>query len=144
MTCLFSLTSGDGAAVLLRALDPMDGIQKMLINRNEFQPYKNKQKKGNKIIPVHQLCNGPAKLCISLGITKHCCNMQDLSSWSEMWIEQGEVVPEDQIVKSRRIGIDSAGQEWVNKLLRFYVLNNRCVSKRDKEQEANLLSEFSS
>lgn len=113
----------------------------MIINRHEFQPYKSKQKKETKDIPLHHLCNGPAKLCISLGITKNSCNMQDLSTWSDMWIEQGEMVPEHQIVKSRRIGIDSAGQEWANKLLRFYVINNKSVSKRDKAQEALLLSD---
>uniref|UniRef100_A0A1B6K7A4 DNA-3-methyladenine glycosylase n=2 Tax=Homalodisca liturata TaxID=320908 RepID=A0A1B6K7A4_9HEMI len=139
MYSLINISSqGDGAAVLLRALDPIEGMEQMITNRNEFQPNKNKPKKENKDIPHHQLCNGPAKLCISLNITKDQCNKQDLSKWSEMWIEEGNTIPEEQIVKSRRIGIDSAGPEWANKLLRFYIFNNKSVSKRDKVQEAIL------
>ncbi|XP_054268014.1 DNA-3-methyladenine glycosylase-like isoform X2 [Macrosteles quadrilineatus] len=137
MACYLNLS--DGAAVLLRALDPIEGLELMATNRNGFQPNKNKPKKELKEIPSHQLCNGPAKLCISMGITKEKCNMQDLTTWSEMWVESGEDIPEERIVKSSRIGIDSAGEEWAKKLLRFYVLNNKSVSKRDKVQESLLL-----
>lgn len=125
---------GDGAAVLIRALEPVEGVEEMNTNRQKFQPNRSKPKIVKKI-PTHELCNGPAKLCISFGITKEECNMQDLTVWDKMWIEQTETIPEEQIVK---IGIDSAGQEWANKLLRYYILNNKCVSKRDKAQEALL------
>lgn len=134
---------GDGAAVLIRALEPIDGIEEMTSNRQKFQPNRNKPKKI-KEIPPHKLCNGPAKLCISFGIKKEECNMQDLTSWDKMWIEHTKLIPEEQIVTSRRIGIDSAGPEWANKLLRYYIFNNICVSKKDKAQEVLLQSKSKS
>lgn len=134
MQALYFIT-GNGAAVLLRALDPIEGIEQMKINRNKFQQEKMKRKNNSNPIPSHQLCNGPAKLCIALGISKEQCNMQDLATWSEMWVEQGATIPEDQIVKTCRIGIDSAGPEWAKKPLRFYILNSKSVSKRDKCKE---------
>ncbi|KAG8316614.1 hypothetical protein J6590_046660 [Homalodisca vitripennis] len=106
-------------------------MEQMITNRNEFQPNKNKPKKENKDIPHHQLCNGPAKLCISLNITKDQCNKQDLSKWSEMWIEEGNTIPEEQIVKSRRIGIDSAGPEWANKLLHNNPFHQLCPASTE-------------
>lgn len=42
------------------------------------------------------------------------------------------------IVKTSRIGINSAGEEWAKKPLRFYILNNCFVSKRDKKAEKDL------
>lgn len=40
-----------------------------------------------------------------------------------------------QVVRTSRIGIQSAGAEWANKPLRFYIFQNPCVSKRDKKAE---------
>lgn len=37
-----------------------------------------------------------------------------------------------------RIGIDFFKLEWVIKLLRFYILGNKCVSVRDKKVEFEL------
>lgn len=45
---------------------------------------------------------------------------------------------ESKIVKTSRIGINSAGEEWAKKPLRFYILSNQFVSKRDKKAEMNL------
>lgn len=133
-----NLCLGEGTAVLLRAIEPLVGMDHMEKHRMEHKKGKKKQTdvtKPKKVLPLHELCNGPAKLCISFNITKEC-NKEDLTVWDRMWIEKGPVdVPEDQIVKSKRIGIDSVGEEWASKLLRFYVLGNRYVSKRDKAKE---------
>lgn len=132
-------SQGEGNAVLLRAVEPLEGIDYMQKHRREFQKGKKKPTnvtKPQKSLPVHGLCNGPAKLCISFNITKSC-NKEDLTVWDGMWIEKGsEDILEHQIVHSKRIGVDSAGEEWASKLLRFYVLGNKHVSKRDKVREA--------
>lgn len=49
-----------------------------------------------------------------------------------MWIEDDFQEQNIQIVTTSRIGIDSAGEEWASKPLRFYILGNANVSKRDK------------
>jgi DNA-3-methyladenine glycosylase len=87
----------------------------------------------------HELCNGPAKLCMSFSITKLLCNKQDLTVWDGMWIEEDESEEEvPHIVTSHRIGIDSVGTEWASKPLRFYLLGNSSVSRRDKSREKQL------
>lgn len=102
-------------AILVRALQPSDGIEVM------------RSRRGNSLEDF-QLTNGPGKLCQALGITrKH--NQLDLSKESEnnIWIERGIQVPTSEIVKAKRIGVDYADQ-WKEKLWRFYIRKNLYVS----------------
>jgi len=91
---------------------------------------------ARKKLQAHDLCNGPAKLCMSFSITKSLCNEQDLTVWDGMWIEEDESEEEVlHIVTSHRIGIDSVGNEWSSKPFRFYLLGNSSVSRRDEVSE---------
>lgn len=93
--------------------------------------------KTNKTYKPHELCNGPSKLCMSMGIDKTSCNKIDLCNSDKMWIENDLNFNSNfNIVRSTRIGIQSSGEEWASKLLRFYILGNAYVSKRDKKAEA--------
>lgn len=130
------LFSGEGAAVLLRALEPLQGQDEMQKFRNNPRPDR-PEKQTTKIFKSHELCNGPAKLCISFQIDK-TLNKKDLSKCDELWIEDGYSVPEHKIVTSHRIGVESAGMEWSSKLLRYYILDNKSVSKRDRRQEVKV------
>ena len=71
---------GRGCAVLIRALEPLEG------NLTST--------------------NGPARLCKSLGITKELNGVDLTSSKSPVWIEEG--VKTDEIVTTVRIGIKQA------------------------------------
>ncbi|KAK7791150.1 hypothetical protein R5R35_008582 [Gryllus longicercus] len=146
----FNISSlGDGAAVLVRAVDPLQGHdfmntqrinQRMRSKKNLLQA--DSKKCNVPTIKPHELCNGPGKLCISLCIDEKSCNMQDLSSWGGMWIEsdsEGEQICSGGWVTSTRIGIDSAGPEWALKPLRFYIFGNNSVSKRDRKREQERL-----
>ncbi|KAG7170074.1 3-methyladenine DNA glycosylase-like [Homarus americanus] len=62
-------------------------------------------------------------------------NKVDLAESKFFWLEQGKSIPENQVIVTKRIGIDSCGEEWANKPLRFYVNGNKCVSVRDKKAE---------
>lgn len=91
------------------------------------------------MIPLKDLCNGPAKLCISLDVKKENIDKQDLCTSNDIWIEHPDYDSAifntditNNIVKSPRIGIESAGEEWSKKLLRFYIKDNAFVSKKDK------------
>lgn len=111
--CMNISSDGEGAAVLIRALEPLEGVQTMRENRP-------KCKKD------FELCRGPAKLCQAMRINKDH-NTVDMCVSMEIWVESdGYVV--DEIVSCPRIGIDYA-EEWAGKPLRFYVKGNRCVSK---------------
>jgi len=91
---------------------------------------------AHKELQAHDLCNGPAKLCMSFSITKLLCNEQDLTVWDGMWVEEDESEEEVlDIVTSHRIGIDSVGTEWSSKPFRFYLLGNSSVSRRDEVSE---------
>merc|ERR1712088_514646 len=72
-------------------------------------------------------------------IKKDDFNGIDLVTSDEIWLENATDVPENKIVPSKRIGIESAGAEVANKLYRFYELYNDNVSIRDKVNEQLLI-----
>ena len=77
------------------------------------------------IAPVENT-NGPGKLCKSLQITKEFNEVDVTSENSDLWIEEGIVVPKKQIIETTRIGIKlAADYPW-----RFYIKDNKFVSKK--------------
>lgn len=98
-------------AVLIRALEPVDGIELMKTRR-----------KTDKVI---NLSNGPGKLCAAMGITREH-NGVDLCS-DILYLEYPEDECEHQIEESKRINIDYAG-EARDYLLRFSIKGNKYVS----------------
>ncbi|XP_018569225.1 probable DNA-3-methyladenine glycosylase [Anoplophora glabripennis] len=132
----FNISSKEpGAAVLLRALEPISGIETM----QKFRVRKVKSIQNE--IKTTKLCDGPSKLCISMNITKQNLNKIDLTDLKndKMWLEDDpDIDKEIRIVHTSRIGIASAGVEWTIKPLRFYILNNDSISKRDKAAEEEL------
>ncbi len=107
-------------AVLLRALEPVEGIGRMFVNRAGAKPRKHPLRERD-------LCSGPARLCqameIDLGL-----NGLDLTSDKRMWIEPREEPPAD-VVNTTRVGIGEAG-EWVEAPLRWYIGDSAHVSRR--------------
>jgi DNA-3-methyladenine glycosylase len=55
-----------------------------------------------------------------------------------MWIQEDESFVPGDVVTSHRIGIDSVGSEWASKPLRFYLLGNPSISRRDRDREKEL------
>jgi DNA-3-methyladenine glycosylase len=100
---------GDGEAVLIRALEPVEGIELM--------------QKRRKTKKLENLCNGPGKLTQAFGINKKYNNLALLDG--KLQIHDSRKKPE--IQTSRRIGL-SAGKELE---LRFFIKGNRFVSKLD-------------
>ncbi|NIM46685.1 MAG: DNA-3-methyladenine glycosylase [Candidatus Aenigmarchaeota archaeon] len=99
---------GIPGAVLIRAVEPLNGIEIM--------------KRRRKINNIKNLTNGPGKLTKAFSINKkHNC--LDLTK-SNLFIENSN--EKFKIVKTTRIGL-SKGQE---KLLRFYIKDNGFVSKK--------------
>lgn len=125
--CFNVSSQGDGSCVLVRALEPGEGMSIMAVGRNQ-------RRKNTTPLKTHQLCNGPSKLCQALDMTKDSCNKLDLSTSNVLWLEAGTSIPESQVVIGKRIGIESAGEEWANKPLRFYVADNKFVSVFEKKK----------
>lgn len=102
--------AGEGSAVLIRAVEPLTGID-----------YLRQRRPGT---PDGALTNGPAKLCQALGIDKQW-NGHDLSE-APLRLVRVPAVPASDIVQTTRVGISRAvEQPW-----RWYVCGNLFVSKR--------------
>lgn len=98
-----------GQAVLIRALQPVDGIEMMKLNRKTESEF--------------NLTNGPGKLCQALGIDKSLSGTHIDSG--PIKLEKGIEVTKSNIVTSTRIGISrAADMPW-----RFYIKNNPYVSR---------------
>jgi DNA-3-methyladenine glycosylase len=109
----------DGVAVLVRALEPTEGLAIMFGRRARARREK-------------ELCSGPAKLTQALGIDlRH--NGIDLRSDRSLWIERvrARALPTSKIVATPRVGVDYAG-EWARKPYRFFVRDNPHVSAGPK------------
>ena len=132
--CFNISSEGEGAAVLIRALEPVSGLDTMRANREAKRKVKTGVKKPMK---DKDLCSGPSKLCQAFNINKDL-NCVDLRDSEEIWLEDGDTVPEDNMVNSTRIGIEGAGPEWSQLKLRWYILDNKNVSVRDKFAESVL------
>ena len=71
---------------------------------------------------------GPGKLCKELHLDNKFWGV-DICKSKKIWLENGENIPENLIVKTKRIGIDYA-EEYKDKLWRFYIKDNKWVSKK--------------
>lgn len=84
-------------AVLIRAIQPCEGVEEMLQRRNAKKNHSN-------------VWTGPAKVTQALGIDKRHNGMSFYSA--SIYIEdRGIVVPEDVIDTAPRVGIDYAGED---------------------------------
>lgn len=111
MHCCMNVVSereGTAGATLVRALEPLAGVEIMERNR------------GGKALV--DLCNGPGKLCQAFAITR-AQNGADLQG-DEIWIEYDGFVPRE-IATSARVGLSAGGEMR----LRFYVADSPFVSR---------------
>jgi len=101
--------TGEGAAVLIRALEPIEGTPQMSINR------------GGRT--GAQITNGPAKVCQALGVDR-TLNGHNLTEPPLKLVLQPPVSV-DQVVQTTRIGITQAiDQPW-----RFYIAGSPFISR---------------
>ncbi|NUM32786.1 MAG: DNA-3-methyladenine glycosylase [Bacteroidetes bacterium] len=100
-------------AVLVRAIEPLEGIANIL------------ERKNKNVLTVN-LVSGPGSLSEALGITTSL-NGTKLNSRT-LFIEKYKQIEENEIVSCPRIGVDYAG-EHAKLNYRFYIKNNKWVSK---------------
>lgn len=105
--------------VLIRALEPVQGIGLMKKRRGTDKP--------------ESLCSGPGKLCAALGISKAQYGL-DLCA-GPLYISEYRDIPAEEILLSPRVNIDYA-ETCRDKLWRYYIKDNCCVSKVPKRYEA--------
>jgi DNA-3-methyladenine glycosylase len=106
--------AGTPHAVLIRALQPLEGIELML-----------RRRKLHSLTP--NVSNGPAKLTRSLGITLDWNGLP--LTGPQIWVEdRGVVIPSENIASGPRIGVDYAGED-ARRPWRFWIKDNPFVSK---------------
>jgi DNA-3-methyladenine glycosylase len=101
---------GVGEAVLIRAVEPLDGVEIMQQNRG--------------IRDIKKLANGPGKLAQALGIKDTKLSGKILNK-SSIYLETGLAVEPKDIIAAPRIGITRA----IDLPWRFYIKDNPFVSK---------------
>lgn len=103
---------GDGQAVLIRALEPIGGLDAMKIGRP----------KARRDL---DLTNGPGKLCQALGIDRTHDGVGLTNEDAVVRLELGSPSPDDDVAVSSRIGLSVAQETpW-----RWYLRDNPWVSK---------------
>ena len=103
------------AAVLIRALEPLDGIDWMMQHRGAR--------------PIVELCSGPAKLTQALRIDQAMNEVNLCSRSGDLWIEPGKLIPGRSIARGPRIGLGDTPEPWLSKPWRYWVKDNTFVSK---------------
>ena len=102
---LNTVTEREGfpAAVLIRAIQPIEGVEIILERRSGRDTF------------------GPGKLTQAMGITKSE-NTADLTGTaSGLWIEAGHFIPNKSVTKSPRVGLNNTPEPWLSKPWRFKV-----------------------
>jgi DNA-3-methyladenine glycosylase len=104
---------GEGVAVLLRAAEPLSGLDLMRAARPAAKRDRD-------------LCSGPARLCQAFGIARAQDGVDLVTGSGGFGIVDDGVAPPDEPVVTTRVGIRHAAEEpW-----RWYVPGNPNVSKR--------------
>jgi DNA-3-methyladenine glycosylase len=94
---------GFPAAVLIRAIQPIEGVDVMLERRNGRDTF------------------GPGKLCQALGISKSENGVDLTEPGGGLWIEAGVRVPNSFVTKGPRVGLNNTPEPWLSKPWRFLV-----------------------
>jgi DNA-3-methyladenine glycosylase len=126
MLNLVTEPEGFPAAVLIRAIEPQEGIEIMQTNR--YPRHRVTLYPRGIASSFHHLTSGPGKLCQALDIDK-TMNGWDLTQGQKLWLEPGASPPAEAIATGPRIGIDYAQPEDRTAPWRFWVQGNKFVSK---------------
>jgi len=91
------------AAVLIRAIQPIEGVELMSRRRSGRDTF------------------GPGKLTQAMGITKSENGIDLTETASSLWIEAGVQVPNSLVTKGPRVGLNNTPEPWLSKPWRFLV-----------------------
>lgn len=123
----------EAAAVLIRALEPLEGAETM--HRHRFpdchsELVSESMSKGNMVLKqvqdgknYYNLCSGPAKLCQALAVDRNL-NGHNLMQ-PPLQLKEGKPVPPRKIITTTRVGI----KESAEAPLRFYIKDSPFISK---------------
>ena len=122
--CFNVVTEREGypAAVLIRALEPLEGLEEMRVRRWS-EPT---DEPGGR--PDTRLTSGPARLCQALDIDRHFDGADLCAPDALLFLEEEASIPDEDVVTGPRIGV-RGDEVAVTIPWRFYVRDNRYVSR---------------
>jgi DNA-3-methyladenine glycosylase len=138
--CLNVVTEPDGApaAVLIRAVEPLEGIEAMRVDRVLRATTRRRSltdaraaAAGDRIarLPADRLASGPGLVTAAFGIDTGWTGLDLCDPASPLRLE---AAPADEatptVVATPRIGVDYAGEPWVGRPWRFVARGHRSVS----------------
>ncbi len=121
--CLNVVTepSGFPAAILIRAIAPLEGLRTMRQLRGSQHPDRN-------------LTRGPGRLCQALDVDLRFDGSTLYSAERPLRIEEGQSIPDGKVARSPRIGV-RGDEAALTARWRFYVRDNRWVSGKTSFNE---------
>jgi len=124
--CLNLVTEREGipAAVLIRAVEPLEGVELMWRRRAKARRERD-------------LTSGPARLCQAFAIDGALNGADLCGPGSELFVE-GRGLAAGEVVAAPRVGVDYAG-EWALKPFRFLDRQSAFVSVKPRERGARTL-----
>ncbi len=114
--CFNVVTDKEGypAAVLIRALEPVEGLNAM------------RQRRGGR--PDEQLTSGPGRLCEALAIGLQVDSADLCSPAATIFLEAGDLAPDERVATGPRVNV-RGDSHALSVPWRFYVEGNRFLSR---------------
>jgi DNA-3-methyladenine glycosylase len=103
MLCPVTEREGFPAAVLIRAIQPIEGVDVMSARRKGRDTF------------------GPGKLTQAMGITKSENTLDLTEANNTLWIEAGISIPDKNVTIGPRVGLNTVPEPWLSKPWRFLV-----------------------
>lgn len=121
---------GDPVAVLIRALEPTEGLDAMRANRAASL------RAAKDTLPDRLLCSGPGRVCQALGLSRADDGVDMAGGGGTgLHIERvrSRALPSRLVAVGPRIGVDGAGPPWAGAALRFWIRAHPGVSAGRRE-----------
>ena len=118
MHWMFNVVTGEdgiASAVLIRALEPAEGVTLMSRHRSGRS--------------LGELTNGPAKLAQALAVNKSLNGANLCGVGGVIWFENAPSVPADRIDIGPRIGLGKTPEPWLSMPWRFWLRGSKFVSR---------------
>jgi len=102
---------GFPAAILIRGIQPQEGIEQIAARRTGRPPA--------------QWTNGPAKICQALDIDKAFNGCDICAPDAQLYVESGASIPESSVTTTPRVGLNTVPEPWKSIPWRFMVKDVR-------------------
>ncbi len=134
--------SGLASAVLIRAVEPLLGVEQMRTDRltvdrrrrsARTEPGAAAARARLERTPDHRLTSGPGLVAAAFGVDTSWTGVDLCDPAGQLRLERdpgdpADTVEPDRIVAGARVGVGYAGADWANRPWRYAVANHRSVS----------------